>query len=565
MTATIKQRILSLWQAITAGLRTYGLSLVAGFLGALASVIVMGFLRLAWGVPSLPELVGERLLPLLPVNLFIKLLLTFAPNSKTAPLGLALLGQLVLGAVLGPLFHRLAQEPSRPQGWQPTRRGLLVAGSMALAMEVVAIVLFWPVLGESLLGDAVGRARFNTSIAMLFVFIAFMGVTLLADRWLRFSLHAAFWQRFGQGTSSVAAEPAQAEPMSGDAQPTSATAVDWASFTRREVIGTAGVTFLAVAGGAVAIDRLLNAFFQRSNLAYEGMVTPPNIRSAITPIEDFYVVSKNVLDPAVLASHWQLELRGLVGQERTWTYDEVRQLPNETRAITLECISNQVGAHLMSTALWQGVTLAQVLAQGGGAQSAGKYVVFTSVDGFQSSLPLADLLEARTLLAWNMNGQTLPTKHGFPLRVIVPGRFGEQSPKWLTRVEVVDQPFKGFYQSQGWSDAQLPTTSRIDLPQGRIPLGPVTVMGIAFAGIRGIKQVEVSADAGQTWQLATLTPPLSDQSWVFWQWTWQPKQAGAYFLFVRATDGTGARQTPVDRGTVPAGATGWDHVKVQVG
>ncbi|MGZ3715638.1 MAG: molybdopterin-dependent oxidoreductase, partial [Ktedonobacterales bacterium] len=222
------------------------------------------------------------------------------------------------------------------------------------------------------------------------------------------------------------------------------------------------------------------------------------------------------------------------------------------------------GGHLMSTAQWRGTTLETLLALGGGVEPSGKYVVFTSVDGYQTGLPLADLLQARTLLAWQMNGAPLPARHGYPVRVVVPGRYGEQSAKWVTRIEVTDVEVKGFYQSQGWSAAQLETTSRIDAPAKRASRGEVTVTGIAFAGIRGIQAVEVSADGSVTWHQATLTPPLSDQTWVFWNWIWRPIAPGSYALLVRATDGTGTVQTPIKRGTVPDGATGWDMANVIV-
>jgi DMSO/TMAO reductase YedYZ molybdopterin-dependent catalytic subunit len=233
--------------------------------------------------------------------------------------------------------------------------------------------------------------------------------------------------------------------------------------------------------------------------------------------------------------------------------------------VTLECISNGVGHDLMSTAIWKGTLLKTVLDAAGGVQPSGKYVIYTSVDGYQYSMPLADLLEARVLLAWQMNGEPLPQRHGFPLRVVTPGRYGEQSVKWLTRIELVDQPYNGgLYQSQGWSSAPLETTSRINMPNGQAKLGSVSVAGLAFAGIRSIQKVEVSADDGATWHAATLLPPLSDQSWVFWTWTWTPPGKGVYTLVVRATDGTGALQTETQRGTVPAGATGWHHVTVHI-
>ena len=110
------------------------------------------------------------------------------------------------------------------------------------------------------------------------------------------------------------------------------------------------------------------------------------------------------------------------------------------------------------------------------------------------------------------------------------------------------------------------TTSRIDQPgiRSKIPLGPVQMVGVAFAGIRGIEKVEVSTDNGLTWHAATLTPPLSDQSWVLWNWTWTPAARGAYTLMVRATDGTGTLQTETPRSTVPNGGTGYQHLPIQI-
>ncbi|HKD77923.1 MAG TPA: molybdopterin-dependent oxidoreductase, partial [Ktedonobacterales bacterium] len=219
-----------------------------------------------------------------------------------------------------------------------------------------------------------------------------------------------------------------------------------------------------------------------------------------------------------------------------------------------------------STAEWTGVQLQTVLDRAGVPHPQGKRVAFYSVDGYSTSLPLEDVLAARALLAWEMNGEPLPDRHGYPLRLIMPGRYGEQSTKWLTRIEIIDYHYKGFYESQGWNPGPVSTTSRIDFPQmGRVSLGGVsdtTVRGIAYSGIRGIRRVEVSADNGQTWSDATLQPPLSDQSWVFWRW--KPLVPGTYTLVVRATDGTGAVQTAQQRGTVPQGSTGWHIVPVTV-
>ncbi len=538
--------------AVLRELRRQSIALLAGLLGSIVAVIVMGVLRLWWGAPTAPELVGERLLPLMSADQFVSLLLRFQPHPKTGPLGLALLGQCVIGTLLGPAYalvqSRLGkrQEPDAVSrlNWWPPRSAWMTAAAFALGMELVAVAVFWPVLPEGLFGDPIDTARLLTMTSLLLTFASYAAVLALA-----FQAFRRVWGAWAFGTET---------------RPTPA-AAEGILVTRREALITAGATVAVIAVGGIATNALISEYLARSNIPYEGRGTPGLLTSPITPNADFYVVSKNVLDPTVVADRWRLELNGLVRKPRSWTYPEVLALPSEVRAVTLECISNEVGSNLLSTARWRGVTLEKLLDLGGGVTGvSASHVVFYGVDGFAASLPLAALLQARALLAWEMNGVALPDRHGFPLRAIVPGRYGEQSAKWVTRVEIVDYNFKGFYQSQGWSAAQLETMSRIDQPRGQVRPGGITVSGVAFAGIRGIRQVELSVDGGSTWSAATLVPPLSDQTWVLWTWKWYPATSGQYTILARATDGSGAVQTQAQRGTVPDGATGWPSAKVLI-
>ena len=546
------------WPSALKFTRHAGLALLAGLLGSVVAVVVMGVLRLWWGTLTPPELVGERILPLLPVDQFVALLIRYAPNSKTGPLSQALLGQLVIGVLLGGVYATVVwraggihERRGGRASWLPSPRAWLVAFSVALGMLLLAIALFWPVLSAGLYGDPIGTARLLTIAALALTFGAYAATVALA--------YQAFWRVWGAWVEGVHTE-AQAVPTNDQA----ATSVS-GQVTRREALAVAGGTAVILVAGAVATNRLLAGYLARSNLSYEGHTVPQSVMSAITPNKDFYIVSKNVLDPTVTVSRWQLQVDGLVGKPASWSYDEVLKLPAETRAVTLECISNEIGGRLLSTAQWRGIPLKTLLEGVGGVGAPeGKHVVFTGVDSFVTSLPLPDLLEARTLLAYQMNGETLPERHGFPLRAIVPGRYGEQSAKWVTRIEITDHEVKGFYQSQGWSAAQLETISRIDAPRMEAPLGEIPISGIAFAGIRGIQQVEISVDGGATWQRASLQPPLSDQIWVFWNWFWRPTAMGLYTIVARATDGTGKLQTQEMRGTVPNGATGWHVIKVVV-
>jgi DMSO/TMAO reductase YedYZ molybdopterin-dependent catalytic subunit len=286
----------------------------------------------------------------------------------------------------------------------------------------------------------------------------------------------------------------------------------------------------------------------------------------ITPNNEHYVVTQNPIDPTPNLDVWRLEVAGLVGTSGSYTYEEVQNLPSTSRAITLECISNGPSGGLISTAIWQGLPLRTLLERHGGAQPTARYVTFTSVDGYVVSLPLDEVLAVDALLAWRMNGAELPLRHGFPLRVLVPGRYGEENPKWLTRVELTDHFVGGIYSDQGWYNGPLHTMSRIDRPRGHLPLDqPIEIGGIAFAGARGISKVEVSVDSASTWHVATLEPPLSQETWVLWTWQWMPSLPGKYTLVARATDGTGAVQTSHVQDTVPNGSTGYHRVTVEVG
>jgi len=184
---------------------------------------------------------------------------------------------------------------------------------------------------------------------------------------------------------------------------------------------------------------------------------------------------------------------------------------------------------------------------------------------YTSTLPLDALLQHKTILARHMNGVPLPSRHGFPLRAIVPGYYGEKSAKWLVGIELIDHEYTDFYEGEGWSSRPSRTFSRIDVPRAKASVhGPMALKGVAFAGVRGIRSVEVSTDSGKTWSNATLIPPLSPQAWVFWTWQWANPPQGKHVLAVRATDGTGAVQTPKYERAPPDGASGYDFIPVQV-
>ncbi len=515
--------------------RTFILSslfvLAAGLAASLTTVLVMGILRLAAGIPTPVELFSYYALKQLSAGRFVSLLIAFSPNAKTAPLGLAILGMIGIGTLLGLLYAALARIQLPADSYRPRRREWLTALAFAVVMALVGAILFHNELRQNQFGLPIGWSTTLSILGLLVDFVVYGVILCLAYR-------AILPKRTIPGT------PAQ---------------------SRRLLLSRAGVAALSVGAsvGTLGVIRdYLNGY-----TSYDGMRTPSpnNVTPPITPNADHYVVTQNAIDPTPNIDLWRLEVTGLVKNVGGYTYAEMQRLPSTSRAITLECISNEVGANLMSTAIWQGVTLKTLLERHGGAQSSARYVAFYSVDGYTVSLPLDELLEVDPLIAWRMNGAELPQRHGFPLRVLVPGRFGEENPKWLTRIELTDSFVGGLYSDQGWYNGPLHLTSRIDRPKGHVALGqPVEVGGIAFGGSRGIKKVEISVNKSMTWQEATLQPALSQDAWVLWTWQWKPSQAGKNTLTIRATDGTGELQTSEQQITVPGGAKGLHTVTVMV-
>jgi DMSO/TMAO reductase YedYZ molybdopterin-dependent catalytic subunit len=291
----------------------------------------------------------------------------------------------------------------------------------------------------------------------------------------------------------------------------------------------------------------------------------PGIPSELTSNKDFYVVSKNVIDPTVEPGRWKLKVEGLVETPFELTLEELRALPSVSQVTTLICISNEVGGPLISNARWTGVRLKDLLERAR-LRPGVKDIALFAADGYSDSTPLEKALEPTTLVAYGMNDELLPDSHGAPARLIVPGIYGMKNVKWLTEIEPVDEDFKGFWERRGWSDtAIIKTMSRIDVPNSSgAALGRNAIGGIAFAGDRGISAVEWSYGGGATWKKAVVKPPLSPFSWVLWADEWEPVEPGRIRLRVRAIDATGAVQTASVAEPFPDGASGYHEVLVRV-
>jgi len=305
---------------------------------------------------------------------------------------------------------------------------------------------------------------------------------------------------------------------------------------------------------------------------YHAIFNPPEaglrgLSMEITPIENFYIVSKNFGDPVVDEHGWSLAIGGAVDKPMNLSLSDLRALPSATEYVTLACISNNVGGDLMSTGSFTGVRLRELLALAN-PRANGTWAAFKARDGYAESLAMSLINGApEVLVAYDLDRAPLPNAHGFPARIVLPGHYGMKGPKWLDSIQLVDHESGGYWEMQGWDhNAVVKTTARFDVPRDGdiVKLGTVSLNGVAFAGTRGVSKVEYSTDGGKSWTAADFKPPLSQLTWVLWSAAWTPGGEGSYELQVRATDGSGSPQDPKDSPSYPNGAAGYHTIRINV-
>jgi DMSO/TMAO reductase YedYZ molybdopterin-dependent catalytic subunit len=296
----------------------------------------------------------------------------------------------------------------------------------------------------------------------------------------------------------------------------------------------------------------------------KGVALPRFVTAAI----DFYRVDTALVVPQLSHGDWRLRIHGMVDREITYSFDDLARFELVEKVATLTCVSNPVGGNLISTGVWTGYRVAELLARAGVHQDA-DMVLSTSTDGFTAGTPVEALTDGRdALLAVGLNGQPLPIEHGYPARLVVPGLYGYVSAtKWVVDMELTRfDRAKAYWTRQGWAPrAPIKTESRIDVPRAgqKVPTGSVVFGGVAWAQNRGVRAVEVRIDEG-AWQPAELGASYSNETWRLWSFPWQGKSPGQHSVTVRATDNTGATQTADEADPVPDGATGWHTVNFVV-
>jgi DMSO/TMAO reductase YedYZ molybdopterin-dependent catalytic subunit len=312
------------------------------------------------------------------------------------------------------------------------------------------------------------------------------------------------------------------------------------------------------------------------------------LNSAITPTDQFFVRSHFPV-PKIDLNNWRLKLDGLVTRPLDLSFDDLTKLPTHTVTMVMECAGNsriflspkvsglqwELGA--VGNAEWTGVRLADLLEKAGVKPGAVEVVLEGADSGeikkepvspgkirYARSLPLNKALDTSVILAYQMNGESVTSAHGYPLRAVIPGWYGMASVKWLTQILVIDRVFRGYFQTADYTFWER----RDGLPVQLLPVGEIEVKaevarpalheivpadsvyrvhGAAWTGESQIAKVEISTDGGHQWHRAQLLGPASPYAWRLWEYHWRtPAQPGACTVMARATDARGHTQ-PIER------------------
>jgi len=291
------------------------------------------------------------------------------------------------------------------------------------------------------------------------------------------------------------------------------------------------------------------------------------IPPVVTPVDTFFRIDTSMSPPVVDVATWKMSLHGRVDNPLTLTYEDLLGMPSIERYVTLSCVSNDIGGDLIGTQKFQGVRLSDLLDKVG-VHSDASLILGESVDNFTAGFPTDFLKQSPdAMVAYAMNGAALPTEHGFPARLVVPGLYGYVSAtKWLSGIKLTtlnDDP--PYWVTKGWlADGVIQGASRIDVPrQGTtVKAGTVGIGGRAWTEIGGVKSVEVKIDEGQ-WQPATLAAPIAANTWRLWSYAWAA-EAGDHTIAVRMTNDNGTEQTDVQHGVYPGAASGLHTISVAV-
>ncbi|HET6590113.1 MAG TPA: molybdopterin-dependent oxidoreductase [Candidatus Nitrosocosmicus sp.] len=555
---------------------------IFGLVAGISCTVLGIFLRINYDGIFLPQLAAQGLISNTSGEIESQAVLTLGPLAKYSTfIGATFVNILiygVFGILLGKFFQRIKQSNLGIRFILST----LIPYIFMLAIAVILLIIS-TTPGQSILYPTVKSIALFLLPHMIFglVFVLLLG---------------------NKGRRGVVSQLQSKEYdlTPPDKKPTPTIPIRDTDYNKRDMIKALLISVVAIPLIYLGFNRLISGSEQKTQpsassssntvirqilqskskpAGFENPLLTPLVDAEITPTYLFYRIDINTVVPNVDVTTWSLTLKGLVDTPMTFNYDQIKKMESVEQFATLACISNKLGGNLISTALWKGVRLKDLLVKTGVKPNV-KYIVFRCSDGYDVGIPIESGMLDGTILAYDMNKSPLTSEHGYPLRAIVPGFYGMMNPKWILEIELVDKTYEGFWQRKGWTNNGIgainstivfPGNQPIDdrfphsVTSNAFPPGKnIPIAGIAFAGDRGIAKVEVSVDGGKTWKTAVVKDPLSQYTWVLWTTGFVAPDKGSYEIVVRATDKTGEVQTSTLVDPYPNGAQGYNRVDLIV-
>ena len=333
------------------------------------------------------------------------------------------------------------------------------------------------------------------------------------------------------------------------------------------VVGFAGAAYIAGSYRSPAEDLPgLDEFADEDVSGAEELLGEAEMKSfdlpgspdLVSEIGNFYTIDIASVPPTIDADDWTLEVSGEVDSPETFSYDELRGMNSEHRFSTLRCVGEGLNDREMDNGVWTGVQASEISERTG---ATGDYVAMHADDGFWNVIT-REAFE-QSFVVYGMNGNVLPREHGHPVRVIVPGHWGEVNVKWLTEIEFLDENIDGYWEERGW-DGTGEVSAVAKLWTVEETAEGVLLGGQAYDGHDGVDRVEISTDGGETWEETAITEPLSiGDGWR--QWRYELTEPGEYEVVVRMIDRDGNVQDSERTSSRPDGARGWvtDTINVE--
>lgn len=195
----------------------------------------------------------------------------------------------------------------------------------------------------------------------------------------------------------------------------------------------------------VALGALFVYFGMANRQQSEKIKTPEGKEVSVTPVEKLRVRTAEG-QPEVDVARYRLEVTGLVNNDLSLSFDDIKAMPQEERYVVLPCVEGW-----SDRGVWKGVRLSEVLERAGVERGA-KTVVFGSPNDYTTSLTVDDVEKSDPILAYGVNGVRLPDEQGYPLRLVVPQKLGYKWIKWVDSIELIEGDYQGYWESRGYSN-----------------------------------------------------------------------------------------------------------------